>query len=65
MTPEQMREEHMRTMAILSRTATMLEEALAGRARFEVREEARDALAQARGRVLAVEAMLWPEGPAT
>ena len=60
MTPEQMREEHMRTVLVLSRTASMLEEALAGRARFEVREEARDALAQARRRCVAAEAMLWP-----
>lgn len=44
------REEHMRTLSILARTADMLNEALAGRARFEVREEARDALANARRR---------------
>jgi hypothetical protein len=59
-TPKQMREEHMRTAAILARTADYLEEALAGRARFEVREAARDALAQARRRQAAVDAILWP-----
>jgi hypothetical protein len=61
MTPEQAREEHMRTVVILARTADMLEEALAGRARFEVRENAYDALVQARRRQRAVDQMLWPE----
>lgn len=56
------REEHMRTALILSRTAQMLGEALAGRARFEVREEAREALAQARARCEELDALLWPGG---
>lgn len=60
MTPEQMREEHMRTLLILSRTASMLDEALHGRATFEVREEAYDVLAQARRRIVQCDAMLWP-----
>jgi len=61
MTPEQAREEHMRTALILGRTAESLNEALAGRARFEVREDARDALAQARRRLRDLDAMLWPD----
>jgi hypothetical protein len=55
------RTEHMRTALILSRTAEMLDEALHGRAKGEVREEAYDALAQARRRVRDCDAILWPD----
>jgi hypothetical protein len=64
MTPKQAAEEHMRTALILVRIANSLEEALAGRARFDVREEARDALAQARRRQREVDALLWPKDAA-
>jgi hypothetical protein len=55
------RQEHMRTALILSQTARMLDEALHGRARFEVREEAYDALAVARRRVRDCDALLFSE----
>ena len=57
---KRMREEHMRTALILSRTADMLEHALHRRATFEVREEAYDALADARRRVRDCDPILWP-----
>ena len=56
-----MREEHMRTVLILSRVADSLEDALKGRAKFEVREEAYDRLAVARRRIRDVDPILWPD----
>lgn len=53
------REEAMRTALILGRTADLLEEALAGRARFEVREEAWDTLGQARRHLAKLDGLLW------
>ena len=58
------REEHMRTALILAGVADSLEYALKGQARFEVREEAYDRLAQARRRIAAVDGILWPKEPA-
>jgi hypothetical protein len=55
------REEHMRTALILVQVADSLEDALKGRAKFEVREEAYDRLAMARRRARAVDAILWPD----
>lgn len=56
-----MREEHMRTTLILAGVADSLEDALKGRARFEVREEAYDRLANARRRIRDCDAILWPD----
>lgn len=55
------RAEHMRTALILAKTAEMLDEALHGRAKREVREEAYDALAQAHSRARDGDAILWPD----
>ena len=56
-----MREEHMRTALILSRVADSLEDALKGRAKFDVREEAYDRLAMARRRIRDVDPILFPD----
>ena len=55
-----MREEHMRTALILSRVAESLEDALKGRAKFDLREEAYDRLALARRRLRDCDSILWP-----
>jgi hypothetical protein len=55
------REEHMRTTLILARTADALENALKGRAKFEVREDAYDQLATARRRIRDCDRIIWPD----
>lgn len=51
----------MRTALILARTADSLEDALKGRAKFEVREEAYDQLAVARRRIADCDRIIWPD----